>query len=53
MKNCNTLSRNVIKHTTSVSFQSSYNSKFKDDRQQTAVLSSLVNKCISLHKFEP
>ena len=52
IKNCNTLSKNVIKSfTTSVSFHSSYNSKFKDDRQQTAVLSSFVGRCISLHKI--
>ena len=33
-------------------FHSSYFSKLTEDKQHTAVLSSLVGKVISVHKFE-
>ncbi len=54
IKNCNTLSRKRVKSATiSVSFHSSYFSRLTEDRQQTAVRSSLVTKWISLHKLLP
>ena len=59
MKSDKTLSKNLI--TSGIKFSSfshsSYFSTFKDDKQQTAVLSlpslsTPVGKVISLHKFE-
>ena len=59
MKSDNTLSKNLITSLiiSGSSFHSSYFSKFKDDKQHTAVLSlpSLsipVGRVISLHKLE-
>ena len=52
INSCITPSKNqVAKSTVSVSFQSSYLAKFKDDKQQIKLCSSSVNNVISEHIF--